>query len=105
MGATDYLGMAGRGVTGLFYGDSKQLIAQFVEVGAGLAWNIAVGGVLFYIIGKVLGSNRVSAEVEIAGLDVPEMGAAGYPEFIPLKLPEQVTAAEIPMAKGLAPAE
>jgi hypothetical protein len=25
--------------------------------------------------------NRVSAEVEIAGLDVPEMGVPGYPEF------------------------
>jgi ammonium transporter, Amt family len=105
VGATDYLGVAGRGVTGLFYGDSKQLIAQFVEVGAGLAWNIAIGGALFWIIGKMVG-NRVSPEVEIAGLDVPEMGAAGYPEFIPLKLPEQVTAEELsPATKGLAPAE
>jgi len=25
--------------------------------------------------------NRVSAEVEIAGLDLPEMGALAYPEF------------------------
>jgi Amt family ammonium transporter len=105
VGATDYMGVAGRGVTGLFYGDSKQLIAQFIEVGAGLAWNIAVGGVLFFIIGKLVG-NRVSAEVEIAGLDVPEMGAAGYPEFIPLKLPEEVSAAELAPAKeGFAPAE
>ena len=32
VGATDYLGVAGRGVTGLFYGDSKQLVAQLVEV-------------------------------------------------------------------------
>jgi Amt family ammonium transporter len=25
--------------------------------------------------------NRVSAEVELAGLDLPEMGALAYPEF------------------------
>jgi hypothetical protein len=51
--------------------------------------------------------NRVSPEVEIAGLDVPEMGAPGYPEFIPLKLPDQVPATEEGIAKegGLAPAE
>jgi hypothetical protein len=30
----------------------------------------------------VLGSNRVSAEVELNGLDVPEMGVPGYPEFL-----------------------
>ena len=37
----------------------------------------------------------MSAEVEIAGLDVPEMGIPGYPEFIPLRLPEDVPASEI----------
>src|SRR3954454_14452540 len=77
VGATEYLGKAGMGVTGLFYGDSKQLLAQFIELGSGAAWNIVVGGIAFYVIGKVLGSNRVSAEVEVAGLDVPEMGAMG----------------------------
>src|SRR5437762_13940395 len=43
VGATDYLGVAGRGVTGLFYGDSKQLIAQVIETGVGIAWNVVVG--------------------------------------------------------------
>ncbi len=38
----------------------------------------------------MLGSNRVSAEVEIAGLDIPEMGLPGYPEFIPQRAPEEV---------------
>ena len=105
VGATDYMGVAGRGVTGLFYGDAKQLMAQFVEVVVGAGWNIVVGGVIFYVLGKVLGSNRVSAEVEIAGLDIPEMGTAGYPEFIPVKLPEQIGPSEVAIAKGLAPAE
>jgi Amt family ammonium transporter len=63
-------------------GDHTQIVAQIVEVVAGEGWNILVGGLAFYIIGKVLGSNRVPAEVEIAGLDVPEMGMAGYPEFV-----------------------
>jgi Amt family ammonium transporter len=105
VGATDYLGVAGKGVSGLFYGDSKQMIAQLIEVGVGLTWNIVVGGVIFWAIGKVVG-NRVSAEVEIAGLDVPEMGAAGYPEFIPLKTPAEVSGVDVAVgAKGLATAE
>ncbi len=89
VGATEYLGKAGLGVTGLFYGDGKQLIAQFMETGVGLAWNLVMGGICFYVVGKLVGGNRVSAEVEIAGLDVPEMGVPGYPEFLPLMTPEK----------------
>jgi Amt family ammonium transporter len=82
VGATDYLGVAGRGVTGLFYGDSKQLVAQLVEVIVGVGWNVVVGGLAFWAIGKLVG-NRVSAEVELGGLDMPEMGAEAYPDFKP----------------------
>jgi Amt family ammonium transporter len=82
VGATEYLGVAGKGVTGLFYGDSTQIVAQAIEVFAGAGWNIIVGGLAFYLVGKLIGGNRVSAEVEIAGLDVPEMGVPGYPEFL-----------------------
>jgi len=101
VGATSYLGAAGKGVTGLFYGDSKQLIAQLIEAGVGTAWNVLVGGLAFYIIGKILGSNRVPAEVEIAGLDVPEMGIPGYPEFIAQTAPEEITSKELEQAEGL----
>ena len=104
VGATDYLGVAGRGVTGLFYGDSKQLVAQLVEVVAGVGWNVVVGGVAFYVIGKVLGSNRVSAEVEIAGLDVPEMGLPGYPEYVAPVSPAEVPASQVAEAKKAIPA-
>ncbi len=106
VGATEYLGTTGaalKGVTGLFYGDSKQLVAQAVEVVVGAGWNILVGGLAFVIIGKVLGSNRVSAAVEIAGLDVPEMGMPGYPEFIEPRSPEEVPATEIAAAKAAIP--
>ena len=65
----------------------------------GLAWNVVAGGVIFWAIGKVFG-NRVSAEVEIAGLDIPEMGAAGYPEFIKVIAPAEVPAEEVAMAKA-----
>ena len=85
VGATEYLGTTGaalKGVTGLFYGDSRQLVAQIIEAVVCVAWNLVVGGLAFWIIGKVLGSNRVSAEVEIEGLDVPETGVPGYPDFV-----------------------
>ncbi|HVZ89125.1 MAG TPA: ammonium transporter [Polyangia bacterium] len=104
VGATDYLGVAGRGVTGLFYGDSKQLVAQLIETGVGILWNVVVGGVAFWVIGKVLGSNRVSAAVEIAGLDVPEMGLPGYPEFMTQRTPEEVPGAEVAAAQAAVPA-
>jgi Amt family ammonium transporter len=83
VGWHDYMGVAGKGVTGLFYGDSKQIIAQFIEVGVCIGWNVIVGGIIFFIIDKVVG-NRVSAADEIAGLDMPEMGALAYPDF-PIK--------------------
>jgi Amt family ammonium transporter len=103
VGATDYMGHAGLGVIGLFYGDSKQLMAQLIEVVVCVGWNVAVGGALFYILGKTVG-NRVPAEVEIAGLDVPEMGVPGYPEYINTLLPNEVPAAEVAEAKKAIPA-
>jgi Amt family ammonium transporter len=99
VGATSYLGVAGKGVTGLFYGDGMQLVAQLVEGVTAVAWNVVVGGLAFWAIGKVLGSNRVPAEVELAGLDVPEMGVPGYPEFVPPVAPEEVPAADLAAAK------
>ena len=38
----------------------------------------------FKLVDMIIG-NRVSAEVEMAGLDMPEMGALAYPEFQLLK--------------------
>jgi Amt family ammonium transporter len=100
VGATDYLGVAGKGVSGLIAGDHTQIVAQLLEVVAGSTWNIVLGGVVFYAIGKLLGSNRVPAEVEIAGLDMPEVGAVAYPEWIPTVAPESVPKAEVAAAKA-----
>jgi Amt family ammonium transporter len=95
VGLHDYQDHVGRGVIGLFYGGGvSQLMAQFIEVGACVAWNAVVGGLIFWTIGKLVG-NRVPPEVEIAGLDIPEMGAPGYPEFINSITPADVSAAEV----------
>jgi Amt family ammonium transporter len=76
-------------VRGLFYsGGPKQLLCQLIAIGACVAWTILVGGFIFAVLDRVLGSNRVHPEVEISGLDVPEMGAPGYPEFIQHLSPE-----------------
>jgi Amt family ammonium transporter len=75
------------GVAGLFYGDSKQLVAQFIGIGANLLW---VGGssfALFKIIDLTLGM-RVKPEQEMQGLDFNEVSAPAYPgEGSPVHFP------------------
>ncbi len=98
-----YNGVAG-GVGGLLYGfGAKQLAAQGIAVVVCATWNIVAGGLIFWVIGKVLGTNRVPAAVEIAGLDIPEMGAPGYPEFINSTAPEDVSTADINEARARIP--
>jgi Amt family ammonium transporter len=82
VGWKTFQGVEGRGVIGLFYGGGAgQLTAQAIEAIVCIAWNVIVGGLIFWIIGKTVG-NRVPAEVEIGGLDMPEMGALAYPDFV-----------------------
>jgi ammonium transporter, Amt family len=69
-------GVAG-GVRGLFYGDPSQLLAEIIGVLVNIGYVSAVGIAAFILIGKLVG-NRVDAEDEIAGLDLPEMGILGY---------------------------
>jgi ammonium transporter, Amt family len=69
-------------VTGLFYGDPSQLVAQVVGVTANI---VAVGAltlVAWYVTSLLTQGHRVSAEVEDRGLDLPEMGVLAYPEGI-----------------------
>lgn len=65
-------------VTGLFYGGgSGQLIAEFI----GAATNIVFVGIAGYLMFKLLDllvGNRVAPDVELYGLDIPEMGLDGY---------------------------
>lgn len=68
-------------VTGLFYGDPGQLVAQLVGVSTLVGFVFALSYVVNVVIDVVVGQ-RVPAEDELAGLDIPEMGALGYPEFV-----------------------
>ncbi len=89
-------------VIGLFYGNHsfKQLIAQLISAVTCIVWNLAVGGLVFYSIGRFLRSNRVSPSIELAGLDIPEMGAPGYPEFVSHMGQESFSSAELPPTSG-----
>jgi Amt family ammonium transporter len=68
-------------VTGLFYGDASQLVAQLIGVATLIGFVFTFSFVLNMIIEAVWGQ-RVVAQTELAGLDIPEMGALGYPEFV-----------------------
>ena len=67
------------GVTGLFYGDASQLIAQLVAVAVLLIWGFGVSFVFFKVLDKVWGL-RIAPEAELEGLDIPEMGVLAYPD-------------------------
>ncbi len=65
------------GVTGLLYGDKGQFVAEVIGILANIAWVAPVAALSFFVIGKLVG-NRISAEDEIAGADLGEMGVLGY---------------------------
>jgi len=67
-------------VTGLFYGDPGQLVAQLIGVSTLLGVVFVMSFVVNMVIDAIVGQ-RVSAKAELEGLDLPEMGQLGYPEF------------------------
>jgi Amt family ammonium transporter len=76
-----YNGITAHGVRGLFYGDNgAQLLCQFIEVIAGLTVGAGIMYPFFKLSDKIV-PMRVKPEVELQGLDLPEMGAMGYPDF------------------------
>jgi Amt family ammonium transporter len=79
-------------VKGLFYGDSGQFFASLVGIGANVAYVGTVAAISFIVIGRMMGGHRVSREVELAGLDVPEMGVDGYVGDPGINLPDEVRA-------------
>ena len=64
-------------VTGLFYGNGGQFVAEVIGVATNIIFVGIAGWILFKILDKTVG-NRVKPEVELLGLDVPEMGYEGY---------------------------
>nr|WP_320131788.1 ammonium transporter [uncultured Holophaga sp.] len=71
-------GAAASGVTGLFYGDPKQLLAQIAGVVANLVWVGVTSFIMFKVIDKVIGL-RVKPAEELQGLDFHEVSAPAYP--------------------------
>jgi Amt family ammonium transporter len=68
------------GVRGLFYGDASQLLAQLLDAGVVLVFGFVMAYAWFKV-SNLITPIRVSKETEMQGLDAPEMGALGYPDF------------------------
>jgi Amt family ammonium transporter len=92
----------GTTVTGLFYGDGSQLIAQLVGAAVCFVWAFGISWIFFTVQKAVMGI-RVSEADEIAGLDLPEMGMPGYaPDAEPYRGHFPIPAAPTPVPAGVA---
>ncbi len=84
-------------VRGLFFGDPGQLVAQLIGAVVCFVYVFGISWVFFTLYKKLFGL-RVSAETELAGLDIPEMGSLGYsPDAEPYRLPH---AEGVPVGAG-----
>jgi Amt family ammonium transporter len=79
VGAATYLGKAGQGVTGLLHGDTSQFLTQLGGATLCAIYAFTFTFVVFKVVNAVR-PLRVSKEVELEGLDVPEFGMLAYPE-------------------------
>lgn len=73
-------GVEGHSVVGVLYDSSfgmGQLMAQVIGVLACIVWVFTTSWIIFMILEKTMG-NRTEVSDEIAGLDIPELGALGY---------------------------
>jgi len=68
-------------IRGILYGDPSQLLAQIVGTATCLVF-VFVAFYAFFTLVEVTIGNRVPADVELEGLDIPEMGALAYPDFV-----------------------
>ena len=70
-------GWTEQGVTGLFYGNGSQFVAECVGLVSNLIWLAIAAYLLFWLLDRLIG-NRVSMTTELQGLDIPELGVLGY---------------------------
>jgi ammonium transporter, Amt family len=68
------------GVRGLFYGDPGQFFAQVLSGVTVLAFGFVMA-YCWFKFSNMITPLRVSEEVELEGLDVPETGVQAYPEM------------------------
>jgi ammonium transporter, Amt family len=95
------------GVKGLFYGDAGQLAAQVTDCIVLVAFCSLMTIAFFAILKRTIGM-RSTEEAEIAGLDMPELGALAYPDFLeaqgpvfyPVGVDEPVTARSLRQEVG-----
>lgn len=73
-------GVAGP-VQGLFYGDGAQMVVQVIGALVVALFAFATSYVVFLVVDRAVG-NRVAVHAEREGLDVAELGAAAYPDFV-----------------------
>lgn len=74
-------------VTGLLYGNVGQFVAQVIGAAVAFVWAWGASFVFFKVLDRVV-KLRVSPADELAGLDIPEMGLAGYvPDDVPASPP------------------
>jgi Amt family ammonium transporter len=76
-----YPGLSGMdGVRGILFGDASQLAAQALDCVVLCVFGFAMAYVWFKV-SNLITPIRVPEQTELEGLDIPEMGAYGYPEF------------------------
>jgi Amt family ammonium transporter len=68
------------GVRGLFYGDASQLVMQGIDCLVLAVFGFAMAFVWFKLSNWIT-PIRVSKEIELEGLDGPEVGTLAYPDF------------------------
>ncbi len=81
VGADKYMGVAGKGVTGILHGDASQLYAQLIAAAICIVWSVGSGFVFFKLQSLVM-RIRALPEQEIEGMDIAEIGVVAYPDFV-----------------------
>jgi Amt family ammonium transporter len=85
------------GVRGILYGDASQLVMQAIDCAVLTVFGLTMAYAWFKL-SNLITPIRVSAETEIGGLDMPEMGAPGYPDFTLTPVDKPVGGPAIPNA-------
>jgi len=73
-------------VTGLFYGDSSQFVAQCIGTLTNIVYVFVISYVFFKVLDAVVGL-RVPRDQELEGLDQHEVAVTAYPDFNLRQLP------------------
>ena len=68
-------------MTGLFYGDAGQFAAQLTDAITIVVFCSLMTIAFFKILRPLMGI-RSDEDAEISGLDMPELGAMAYPDFL-----------------------